>query len=762
MPSPKARDLRVEIKDTPIQPPLTNPPNLPKRTASLKKSSTPKRAQSTKKSFWNWGSSSKDDETMDAPTSPQSPAITPISAAPQSATRQAPPPSPGYFADDNYYASDDGYTSRSASPPPFSAVPSGSADTNTLIKELEDISTELASSIRREMDLEDEIDRLRTEMPSGPTDLNRRTSDYYSDSGASSARFPPPDVDLKLEGLEKMRRKAEQEKAQLRVDMAQKVQEDLNQRRALEMHIQSLEEQLSAATSSGGSGSGKERELETQLDDMKRRLNDEKSFKENFEDLLAGMREEIESFKHERDNLRDEVVPKISAENQNLIYENTRMQQELQNLKNENSTLQNARKLQLHSSIKSIVEEGPGSPESGLSRSNSLKRSGSLNHSKSVRGRSGSLMGQQQAKDMGEPEALPERVKNAEEQRDAIQRTLKSLILRQTQMSRQHAKQIFVLQTERDRALSGIPRRAGFAVEVHTLRHEVNKLRQRADDALEQKFQCEKGLTGLKMDLERAQQETSSLRDLLQEHDITVPDLASKAVTMSEQGDSLARAFEELTRAHADSIAAGTHSSADAHASRVAALSEQVSIQNASNQQLRARLAEAVGRGEKEQAASAKKINELQSALRTAEERVMSAQSVSEDVMASHEEHVRDIKDAASDHSQRMMKTPGKGMSTASRSGSATAVFERTRLSKTTSGKGVSAAEAIQVRALQTRVRELEDAAGQADDEMQGVVERMNAAQIEVADLQVQRDEAQKQTRKLQKEIETERLQYGN
>ena len=43
---------------------------------------------------------------------------------------------------------------------------------------------------------------------------------------------------------------------------------------------------------------------------------------------------------------------------------------------------------------------------------------------------------------------------------------------------------------------------------------------------------------------------------------------------------------------------------------------------------------------------------------------------------------------------------------------------------------------------------------------LQGVVERMNRAQIEVADLQTQRDEAQRMTKKLQKEIngETEGL----
>lgn len=688
MPSAQPPDLKVEVQSAP-----TNPPNLPKRSASLKKGAAPKqlgRALSVK-NLWGWGSASKDEEEMAPPASPRSPEVTPISAEPQSAVRQAPPPSPGYYGDDNYYASDDGYTSRSESPAPFSGPPTGSADHGILVKELTDITQELAASIRREMDLEDEIDRIRTEMPTGPADHQRRTSDYYSDSGASSARFPPPDVDLKLEGLEKMRRKAEQEKAQLRIEMAQKVQEDLNQRRALEMHVQSLEEQLSAHGSSNGN------ELQGQLDDTKRRLNDEKQLKQNFEDLLAGMREEIESFKNERDNLRDEIVPKISSENQNLIYETTRMQQELQNLKNENQTLQKARSLQMHSSIKSIAEDAPGSPDGNLSRSNS---------SRVGRGRAGSLMGNQPKEDIP-PEALPERLKNSEEQRDAMQRTLKSLILRQAQMTRSHTKQLKMLSSERDRALAGNPRRAGFAVEFQSLRTELNKIRLRADDALEQKFQSEKGLAGLSMDLERSKQETISLKEHIQELDKLEQSFGSKGS------------------------------------------SPQVQSQMASNRELRERFTEAIARGEKSQAASAKKINELQSSLRAAEERLMSAQSVSEQIIAGQEDTARDINAASAEHDLRGMKTPAKGLSQAGASSNASGVFQRTRLEKTRSGKGLSAAEATQVRKLQVRVRELEEAAFLADEEMQSVIERMNAAQIQNAELDQQRDEAERQTRQL-------------
>ena len=107
-------------------------------------------------------------------------------------------------------------------------------------EELREISAELASSIRREMDLEDEVERLQSEAPTG-LDPNRRTSDYYSDSGTSSVRFPIGESGNKADDLEKIKRRSEQEKAQLKLDVSQKLQEERNQRKALEAHIKSME-----------------------------------------------------------------------------------------------------------------------------------------------------------------------------------------------------------------------------------------------------------------------------------------------------------------------------------------------------------------------------------------------------------------------------------------------------------------------------------------------------------------------------------------
>lgn len=107
---------------------------------------------------------------------------------------------------------------------------------NDLENELREISSELAGSIRREMELEDLVERLQLEGP----EANRRTSDYFSDSGTSSVRYAPD----RSEDIEKIRRAAEQERGQLKVELSQKLQEERMQRTASESHVQILENQV--------------------------------------------------------------------------------------------------------------------------------------------------------------------------------------------------------------------------------------------------------------------------------------------------------------------------------------------------------------------------------------------------------------------------------------------------------------------------------------------------------------------------------------
>ena len=126
-------------------------------------------------------------------------------------------------------------------PPP---TPAMSVRLDEMEEELREVSSELANSIRREMELEDQVERLQSEVPQAP-ELSRRTSDYFSDSGTSSIRYPPSENGgTKSEDLEKMRRRSEQEKAQMRLDLSQKLQEERGRRKVMEAHIRSLEEHV--------------------------------------------------------------------------------------------------------------------------------------------------------------------------------------------------------------------------------------------------------------------------------------------------------------------------------------------------------------------------------------------------------------------------------------------------------------------------------------------------------------------------------------
>jgi hypothetical protein len=565
------------------------------------------------------------------------------------------------------------------------------------------------------------------------------------------------------------------------------------------------------------------RELEGTLEDVRRQLLEERRGKENFEDLLTALRSEIQQYRDERDNLRDKVVPQLrsqlerqgdSSTPQKLTDENLKMQQELQSLRNENTTLMNARRLQLdiqqHTpSFNSIAEEDDGpSPLSprltvvGLTRSNSaavlsgkggMSRTGSLKRSNSV-----------SAKERESRESLADRVKDIEMQRDALHQALKSLLDRQAYQSNEHRKKIRAMEIERDRALRNhSPRRRGYEREVTSLRDEIQQLRRRADEAFRQKWQCEKGLGGLKMDLDRAEQETSSLRILLQEHDILVPeptrrpshdiqhgthatsaslekayqdlratqalsisklqelrglglssaeeedtaktlDLLLKSMSDAEAERDSARIQADLYRARAQSLEeseafhigenAGLVEQLRASASRVDALAAQVRIQLESNRALRERLAEAVGRGEREQKTSASRINSMQGKLKALEDKLMTAQHHSEEAFAQHEEEVREIQESHNMQLQRLkngLRTPIVFSPMLPKS----PMFSP-RLTQTTSGLGISMTEAVKTDALERKVSELEGALGDADREMEEVISRMNRAQIEVMDLQ--------------------------
>lgn len=718
--------------------------------------------------------------------------------------------------------------------PSFSTANAATDQIEELERELKEVSSELANSIRREMELEDELERIRFEGPTAfPTDLSKRTSDYYSDSGASSVRFPIGDSEQKLEELERMRRKVEQDKATLKVEMGSRLQTEQQRRKEVEEQLRIFHEQHMQ----GGIGTDRERELEASLADSQRRLAEEKQFKENFEDLISAMRGELESLRNERDNLKDEVVPQLKARVDGLETEVANNQKATYDTTKELETLKNARRMQADmqaqasrfgSGVDSIAEEIDTMADSmtagpGLSRSKSMvrSRSNTLARTPSTKGlqRTNSVKGGVPES----PQALSDRLKDIEDQRDALHKALKLLLNRQDYQVREHNKRVKYLQEERDRALSISPNRKKFHGEVAALKDEVSVLRRRADDALDQKWQCEKGLSGLRIDLDRAHQETSSLRGILQEHDIPIP---STSVNGTE---SLDKAYKELRTTHALSLARVLEmetedpstptdglsavsqrtihllkqsiSSAEAErdsamqaaesyrlqaralqksevehlsknqnlaqqlfasARRMDELAEQVQKQLESNRALRTRLADAVGRGEREQRISERRILDTQGRLRELEDKVTTAQQHTDDVVALHDDEVRRLKDTHRNQLSRikssvrsparfsfLINLPGSAASTtpvtpllgAAKSPNLGRLSNATGLSKDKEREHLASTMAEKSRSeeLEKKVRQLERALKDADEEMEEVVGRMNMAQIEVAELQGER-----------------------
>ncbi|KAK4152459.1 hypothetical protein C8A00DRAFT_34875 [Chaetomidium leptoderma] len=743
------------------------------------------------------------------------------------------------------------------------------ADSTTSLGELEEmedelkaISAELASSIRREMDLEDLVERMQEQI-SNPQAPGKRTSDYFSDSGYSSARLS--EYDQAKEEVSQIQRRAELEKAQIRLELTSKLQDERSQRRLLDQQLQELSRkasQLDVAQLNNSDDSGRVKELEATCEDLSRRLSEERGLKNNFEDLLGALKGELQTATNERDNLRDEIVPQLKArvegleaeatEQARLAYDTSKMQQELYMLRSQNAEL------------KETTAVAAPRMSMGLSRSASVTggplrriRPQSLARSTSTR--------QSEPRDV-----LAERIKDVEAQRDALHSALKSLLDRQELQNRENTKRIRQLEMERDRLLTASPKKAGYEREVSNLRDEISVLRRRAEEAIEQKWQVEKGLAGLKMDLDRAEGEIASLRSLLKEKDILIPEALARPGSshshseydLPVSSDSLERAYQDLQAAYTDALerirtleentrldektqlamqrleqslsaAVSDRDLALSEASsyrtqleslqtlekqhldsetdlaaqlqesarRVEELAQQVRTQLEANATLRTRLADTIARGEAEQRFSTERIAGMQNRLRTLEEQVVAAQTGAEDRVGRHEEELATLKEAHSTQLQRLRDASGTLRGRRGGGGSGQRTFPpKSPLSPMFSlrsreeainghhhhsssslllsplnpnnnsnstppgrpGMRRSATEPVdmtaQVDTLKGRVGELEGALASADAEMQEVVGRMNTAQIEVLQLQEAREEAVRETRRLQRALEEERL----
>jgi DNA repair exonuclease SbcCD ATPase subunit len=621
--------------------------------------------------------------------------------------------------------------------------------------ELREISKELAGSIKREMDLEDTVERLQSENPTSgiPAD---RTSDYFSDSGTSSIRPPTSDYNPKEE-IERIKRESEQQKAQLKVEFSQKWQREVTTRKAMESHLQFMEQRLKNQhwhRDESLGASSKAKELETSLDDTKRRLNEERQTNQNFEDLLGALREDLARIRNERDNLKDEVVPGLkarmegleaaSADAQKAPYDVARMQHEIQSLRDENAALHSAR--MMNAQFESIAEENDLSVSRRNSMVGGLRRTGTIGRSTSRAGglaRSNSISKNLQNESR---ESLAEQLKAVEQQRDALHTAVKYLLRRQTHQNKQYEKRLQFAEAERDKAmrtaLAG-GRKHGYEKEVRVLRSEINLLRKRADDAMEQKWQCEKGLASLAMDLNRSKQETASLQRLLEVKDNGDPEVLSSALESAMKQLNQQRS-QMTTRDSLSSLAneEELNRELERSAERSEALAAQVRHQLQNNSTLRNRLKQAIQQGEQSQVASAEQITELQAKLRKLEDTITAAQTQSETAVMKHEEEVRVMRASTSIHLLRAKNSNPNMLSPTPRSPRSPMLAnpkKSPRIDQTSSGPGVALHDALKTEYLEGKVTQLEKALAEAELEMGEVVGRMNTAQISTAELEGER-----------------------
>ncbi|PKS06389.1 hypothetical protein jhhlp_007137 [Lomentospora prolificans] len=729
------------------------------------------------------------------------------------------------------------YCETSLQTPPCIASPSPTADIEEMEDELKAISAELAASIRREMDLEDLVDRLQSEV-NNPQAPGKRTSDYYSDSGISSAKFS--EFDQTREEVEKIQRKSEQEKAQLRLELTTKLQDERDKRRVLDQQIKELSDkasQMDVARMNSFDATGRLRDLEDTCEDLRRKLAEEREIKSNFEELLAGLKSELQTASNERDNLRDEVIPQLrsqvegleaeAADQTNFAYETTKMQQDLAALRLENENLRKS---------KEEVEARATRASMTLTRSNSVSQSKPFKLQQAPPG----LHRSNTTKKVESKEALSERLKDVEAQRDALHNALKSLLERQEYQNRENEKKIRFLEAERERLLQDSPQKAGYERDIANLRAEVSVLRRRAEDAIDQKWRIEKGLISLKFDLDRADEEIASLRSLLSANDILIPpienyrssgasNLSGASATGVVTSETLERAYKELQASYNESLerikkleasggvdisdektqlaiqrletllesalserdnardeASSYKGQADAlaaseakhleherslsdelreSAQRVEQLAAQVQAQLSANSDLRQRLSEAVTRGEADRKSNTERVTRLQNRLKTLEDQLVAAQTASEDRVARHEAEIASIKEAHNAQLRRVtasplaspnpLRSPNLRPSSRSRlSPLPSPMFPRSPRMPPTKTLDDDA----EVSRLRDRVAELETAIAESDRDMQDVIAKMSSAQIEVMALQEERDQAVRQTKKLQQELDAEKV----
>lgn len=188
-------------------------------------------------SFFRWQSTSSQDSTTTVSARAHSPPRSPKTLGPS--FRSVPPMIDTLRAN---AAHDNAFRSDSAlSLPPLTP---GLGSYDSIEDELRLVSADLAASIRREMELEDLIEKLEAEAADANNNREKRTSDYFSDVGTPDRSLYASTTKHEQE-LEKFKRQYEQEKAKIRLEMLGKLSEERQRRIDVEKQARELEDHVS-------------------------------------------------------------------------------------------------------------------------------------------------------------------------------------------------------------------------------------------------------------------------------------------------------------------------------------------------------------------------------------------------------------------------------------------------------------------------------------------------------------------------------------
>lgn len=351
---------------------------------------------------------------------------------------------------------------------------------------------------------------------------------------------------------------------------------------------------------------------------------------------------------------------------------------------------------------------------------------------------------------------LTDHVKQVELQRDMLRQTVASLLERQALQEQRHERKVRMLESELERMqmrYASRTQRNSYVPDVKALECKAEEMRQKARAMEQEREQSIRGLQSLEKSLDTAREERDTLRKWLEGHGAGLPDFMIDDDPSDDGNDtnSVIDADREARRAN--------------HA-----LVQQISEQLRTNEQVRTGLSKAIAQNEEQRKTLNGQISEIHSKLRLLERTIDQTQRSEEEwTGSSYEEHQELLRRSHNDKLKRRSAC-GRAMKYSRDDGrrcsSDTSKSEGSRLlallsplspSRNRFSDFLAPGSDFENAQLQSRVRELEQALREAEFEMKTVVNRMNMAQIEVAELQADREHALRQLRKYQEQGQPQR-----